>query len=68
MKKQIEILERMLKKPENSVCADCYGKTPRWASITFGVFVCLRCSGKNHFLLKVNFKVSTGSSELTLQR
>ena len=41
------MLEALLKKPENSTCADCPGKTPRWASITFGTFVCLRCSGKS---------------------
>ena len=46
LKKQIRILEAHLKRPENNTCADCPGKTPRWASITFGTFVCLRCSGK----------------------
>jgi hypothetical protein len=29
------------------MCADCNSKTPRWASITFGTFVCLRCSGQH---------------------
>jgi hypothetical protein len=48
MKKQVDMLERILKKPENQICADCPTKTPRWASITFGVFVCLRCSGRFH--------------------
>jgi len=46
MKRQMDALERLLKRPENQMCADCQTKTPRWASITFGVFVCLRCSGK----------------------
>ena len=45
---QIKMLEGQLSKRENNVCADCFNKTPRWASITFGVFVCLRCSGKTH--------------------
>ena len=35
---------------ENRECADCYSKTPRWASTTFGTFVCLRCSGKHREL------------------
>lgn len=35
---------------ENKECADCYSKTPRWASTTFGTFVCLRCSGKHRQL------------------
>lgn len=42
---QIKILESLLKLDQNKECADCYSKTPRWASTTFGTFVCLRCSG-----------------------
>lgn len=45
LNKQIAILEKLLKKPQNQYCADCYSKIPRWASITFGVFMCIRCSG-----------------------
>lgn len=44
------MLETILRKPVNSTCADCAGKTPRWASITFGTFVCLRCSGQHRSL------------------
>lgn len=47
---QIKILESLLKMEENKECADCYSKTPRWASTTFGTFVCLRCSGKHREL------------------
>lgn len=46
LQKQIRTLEGILKRPENSTCSDCNAKTPRWASTTFGTFVCLRCSGK----------------------
>jgi len=42
---QIKILEALLKKEENKECSDCQSKTPRWASVSFGSFVCLRCSG-----------------------
>ena len=42
---QIKILEALLSREENKECADCNSKTPRWASTTFGSFVCLRCSG-----------------------
>jgi len=45
MNTQTKILEAVLTKPENKTCADCNMKNPKWASITFGTFVCLRCSG-----------------------
>lgn len=47
---QIKILEVLLSKPENKTCADCTMKNPKWASITFGTFVCLRCSGMHRQL------------------
>ena len=47
---QIKILEILLRKHENKECADCNSKTPRWASTTFGSFVCLRCSGMHRQL------------------
>jgi len=30
---------------ENGQCADCNAKGPRWASIDFGVFICMNCAG-----------------------
>jgi len=46
LNKQVEVLETLLKAPANCFCADCDSKIPRWASITFGIFICIRCSGK----------------------
>ncbi|KAM7453466.1 hypothetical protein BLSTO_05786 [Blastocystis sp. subtype 1] len=40
-----KILEDLLKKDCNKVCADCRAKGPRWASATLGCFICIRCSG-----------------------
>jgi len=44
-KVQDAIFNELLKKSENTECADCKNKNPTWVSIDFGVFVCLRCSG-----------------------
>lgn len=48
--KQINAIERLLKKEENRYCADCRRRTPCWASITFGVFMCIKCSGNTKFI------------------
>ena len=36
--------------PENSVCADCRARNPRWASINIGVFICAECAGVHRSL------------------
>jgi stromal membrane-associated protein len=44
-KVQEAIFNELLGRPENRECADCKNKSPTWASIDFGVLVCIRCSG-----------------------
>lgn len=53
--------ETILKKPENSHCADCDNRTPRWASTIFGTFVCIRCSGKQFQGRDVGFHRKLGT-------
>ena len=45
LKKQLNIINQLLEKSENRLCADCKRKSPSWASINLGVFVCINCSG-----------------------
>ncbi|KAF4694943.1 hypothetical protein FOZ60_006461 [Perkinsus olseni] len=40
-----DILDSILSRPENSVCADCNAPNPRWASVNLGVFICTNCAG-----------------------
>ena len=42
---KLKLLQKILHHPQNRVCADCSAHEPTWASLKFGVWVCLNCSG-----------------------
>ncbi|KAM0931121.1 hypothetical protein ACQ4PT_000522 [Festuca glaucescens] len=45
-----ERLDRLLSQPANRCCADCGAPDPKWVSLTFGAFICIKCSGAHRSL------------------
>ncbi|OAV89321.1 hypothetical protein PTTG_10079 [Puccinia triticina 1-1 BBBD Race 1] len=44
------ILANLLQQPDNKTCVDCDAPAPQWASVSYGIFFCLNCSGSHRSL------------------